>query len=360
MHTKMVSGGIEAMVCGLTNELAKNNDVTLCTIFEPSSNDIFLNRLSSDIKIETIGKKKCGFSIKEIFKIYGYLKTRNFEIVHIHGCFQYYILAILLLAKRIKFVYTIHSDASMENQKWDRRLLFIKKKCFRDKVVFPVTISKTSQQSFVDVYNCSNMLIFNGIIAPAKCDINKLKLYKLNEKTKLFIHPARISEAKNQLVLCAVFDRLIKEGYDIVLVIAGIIENEQIYQKMTQYFNNRIIYIGERDDVTDLMQFCDGFCLPSIWEGLPISLLEALATGCIPICSPVGGINDVVIDGFNGILSESSSETDYYESVKRFLAYRDCELSAIKRRAMENFSEFSISNTANRYLELYTNLVKEK
>ena len=97
MHTKMVSGGIEAMVCGLVNELVKENDVTLCTIFKPSSNDVFLNRLSSDITIETIGKKRYGFSIKEIFKIYHYIKTGNFDIVHIHGCFQYYFLAIFLL-----------------------------------------------------------------------------------------------------------------------------------------------------------------------------------------------------------------------------------------------------------------------
>lgn len=48
------------------------------------------------------------------------------------------------------------------------------------------------------------------------------------------------------------------------------------------------------------MAHCDAMCLPSIWEGLPVTLLEALSVGCIPICSNVGGIPDVIESGMNG------------------------------------------------------------
>ena len=223
--------------------------------------------------------------------------------------------------------------------------------------MFPITISKASQQSFMEVYNCDNKLIYNGIVQPLISEIDKTNKYKLNEKTKIFIHPGRISEAKNQIVLCSVFDRLIKEGYDVVLLIAGMREDELIYQKIKPYFNNRIIYLGERCDITDIMQFCDGFCLPSLWEGMPISLLAALATGCIPICSPVGGINDVIIDGFNGILSESPLELHYYESVRRFLEYSERDICLVKKRAKESFLAFNITTTAKKYFELYQSLI---
>ena len=42
------------------------------------------------------------------------------------------------------------------------------------------------------------------------------------------------------------------------------------------------------------MYLSDAFCLTSVYEGLPISLLEAISCGCVPVCTPVGGITEVV------------------------------------------------------------------
>lgn len=357
MHTKMVSGGIEAMVCGLVNELVKENSVTLCTIFEPGSDDIFLKRISSNVKKETIGKKHYGFSIREIFRIYRYIKTGNFDVVHVHGCFQYYILAILMLWHKTKFIYTVHSDAKMENQKWESRLFYLKKLCFRKRLVYPVTISKSSQQSFNEVYDTESTLIFNGTPKPLKCEIDKTIQYRLTADTKVFIHPGRICKAKNQIVLCSVFNQLIKDGKDVVLLIAGMMEDVEIFKEIKPYLNNRIIYLGERDDITDLMQYCDGFCLPSIWEGLPVTLLESFATGCIPICSPVGGIKDVINNKINGFISNSSSESDYYETMKCFLDCSLQDLSIMQKKCIESFTAFNISTTAKKYNNLYLGLI---
>ena len=192
MHTKMVSGGIESMVCSLVNELVKNHDVTLCTIFKPSIEDVFYNLLSPNVKKITLCKQKFGFSIKEIFGVYSVIKKGRYDIVHIHGCFQYYFLAILLLHKRVKFVYTIHSDAKMENQLWDTRLFALKKYYFKNRFIVPVTISRASQNSFVDLYDCGSSLIFNGTSTP-KID-NSIKLldqYRLTQNTKIFINDNR-------------------------------------------------------------------------------------------------------------------------------------------------------------------------
>ena len=46
IHPSMAGGGIEAMICGLVNEMAKVHDVTLCTIFEPKKEDVFEKKLS--------------------------------------------------------------------------------------------------------------------------------------------------------------------------------------------------------------------------------------------------------------------------------------------------------------------------
>ncbi len=357
----MVSGGIEAMVCGLVNELVKSNDVSLCTIFKPSLDDVFYNKLSSNVKKINLGKVNLGFSIKEIFKVFNVIRLGHYDIVHIHGLFQYYFLAILFLHKKVNFVYTIHSDAKMENQLWDKRLFAIKKYFFKNRFMTPVTISKSSKKSFTEVYNCDSFLILNGVSTPIINYQNRfVDQYRLTPITKVFLHPGRISLAKNQVVLCKVFDRLIKDGRDVLLLIAGNKEDKIIFDEMEPYISNRIVYLGEIRDIPDLMNQCDGFCLPSIWEGLPISLLEALYVGCVPICSPVGGIVDVLINDYNGFLSHSSDENDYYNSMISYLETPKETIKAIKNNAKKTFSSFEISASAKRYEELYINLLSMK
>lgn len=354
MHPSMGGGGIEAMICGLVNEMAKHHDVTLCTIYKPKKEDVFENKLSKAVHRVALGKSKPGFSVKEVFEVYRFIRNGHFDVVHIHGFFYYYALAVFLLHKRVRFVYTVHSDAIKENSVWDKRLIFLKKYAFKNHFMSPVTISKESKRSFTTLYNQDSTLIYNGIpeYTPNNAP-SKLKDYKLTDKTIIFVHPGRISEAKNQVVLVRAFDRLIKDGMDVMLFIAGQKQDMQIWLEIEPYLCKRIVYLDERSDVRELLHEADAFCLPSIWEGMPVTLLEALSVGCIPICAPVGGIPEVVKDGYNGFLSENSNEAAYYEALKEFLNCSDEKVNLIKQNCLKTFKKFRIAEVVNKYIELY-------
>lgn len=354
IHPSMAGGGIEAMICGLVNEMSKTNDVTLCTIFNVDKNNVFEQKISPLVHRQALGKEKLGFSVKEVFKIYQFIKDGCYDVVHIHGFFYYYALAVFLLHKKVRFVYTIHSDAAKENSPWDRRFLAIKQFAFKHKYVHPVTISKESKRSFTSFYGLDSTLIYNGI-SDYSCEFpkNKLNNYRLTDNTKLFLHPGRISEPKNQLVLVKVFDRLIKEKNDVVLLIAGSMQDMRIWSEIEPYLSERIVYIGERTDVRDLLAEADAFCLPSIWEGMPVTLLEAVSVGCIPICSPVGGIPEVITDGVNGFLSSDSSEEAYYKALKNYMSCSDPKIVQIKQKCIESFNKFRITEIVKKYIEVY-------
>ena len=353
IHTSLTSGGIEAMICGLANEMGKTEDVSVCSIFNPKEKDVFWNKLSPNVCKLSVGKLKPGFSITEIFKIYRLINREKFDVVNLHGFFYYYILTVFLLHRRVKFFYTVHSDAKMENGSWDKRLLPIKKLFFKIKWIYPITISEASKASFMNLYGTESELIYNGVSKPSILQDDLLNVYRISPKTKLFIHAGRISKEKNQLTLCKVFHTLINKGYDIVLIIAGSIQNNEIYKSMKPYLSNRIHHIGERNDIPQLMSNCDAMCLPSLWEGLPITLLEALSVGCIPICSNVGGIPNVITNGKNGFLSSSSSAQDYLATMEYFLSLKEEQLKTLKTDCIISFEKFDILNTANRYLNYY-------
>lgn len=353
-------GGAESMIIGLSNEMAKMNDVTVCSVFRPNFDSIYYTRISDKVNKINLGIEKAGFSVRNILKVYSYLKHADYDIIHLHGFFCYFALPIVLTHKRLKYVYTFHSDAYKEQGKWDMRIHWLKRLCLRKKWMMPVSISPQSKESFTRYYKLDSFLIENGIPRPTITDNQDIvSQFKITSNTKVFFHPGRISEPKNQVVLCKVFMHLIADGQDVVLLIAGTKQDERIFDEMRPYFSNRIVYLGERNDVSLILSQCDGFCLPSIWEGLPVTLLESLSVGCIPICSPVGGIVSVINDGINGFLSDSPSFDDYYSTMQRYLKIEEESLNVIKQKCKESFEPYDIKITANNYLNYFNKLINE-
>jgi len=66
--------------------------------------------------------------------------------------------------------------------------------------------------------------------------------------------------------------------------------------------NGQVKFLGFRDDVADLLSVCDLFVLPSLFEGLPVSVLEAMAAGKPVVATRIGGTDEAVEDGRTGIL----------------------------------------------------------
>ena len=81
--------------------------------------------------------------------------------------------------------------------------------------------------------------------------------------------------------------------------------------------------------------------------------MEALSVGCVPICSNVGGIPDVVESGINGFLSSSSSEEDYYNAMLEYFAKSEEEIQILKNTCNASLENYNIINTAKSYITLY-------
>ena len=155
------------------------------------------------------------------------------------------------------------------------------------------------------------------------------------------------------ITMAGLGSRFLKEGYDCCLLIAGSNDDKQIFSSLEPYFCNRIIYLGERDDAVDIMNSVDAMVLSSGWEGMPVTLVEALSVGCIPICSPVGGIPNVIEHGQNGLLSKSPSEEDYYQTMRSFLSLASESVVEMKEACICSFTPYDIAHTAASYLETY-------
>ncbi|WP_140487674.1 glycosyltransferase family 1 protein [Flavobacterium sp. GSA192] len=101
------------------------------------------------------------------------------------------------------------------------------------------------------------------------------------EQTKNFIHIGRFNVQKNHEFLIEVFHLLLQKNPQQQLFLVGEGElKSQIQKKVkTLGMEQKVIFLGSRNDVNDLLQAMDVFLFPSLFEGLPVSLVEAQASG---------------------------------------------------------------------------------
>jgi glycosyltransferase involved in cell wall biosynthesis len=112
------------------------------------------------------------------------------------------------------------------------------------------------------------------------------------------------------------------------------------------------------EDLKALYSVCDVFVLPSLEEGQPLVLLEAMASGKPLIGSKVGGISMQIRDGWNGFLVEPGNEKQLAEKI-RYLVDNEGGRIKMGRNSRKLAEEvFSWEKITERYLEVYEEVAK--
>ncbi len=163
----------------------------------------------------------------------------------------------------------------------------------------------------------------------------------------------RLCEVKNQRMLLRAVAPLL--GSDTWLVVVGDGPDRQSLERLADQLGigARIRWLGERRDVSSLLAAMDVFALSSYSEGLPLGVLEAMATGLPVVATAVGGLSAVVDDGQTGYLVASGNESAFQERLSRLLADRELAATFGRRGRARVCDEFSSTRVAREYLSLY-------
>lgn len=348
-------GGAERFVLDLTNELAKTDEVYLIIIRDESNgNDFFKSELSSKVFYKCLGFRR-GTKLTYLLEFFKLIREIKPDVVHSHLNTILYTLMPSIVFKKIKFFHTVHSDAAREVINFFSAR--IRKIFFRNNLIHPITISDESKASFRGFYGFDNStLIYNGRTFPNETSkFHSVKIEIASLKTGpdhlVFTHVARFAPPKNQEMLIRVFNRLLDENEPLVLLVIGSEFDLDEASHLVESANEGIHFLGPKTNVSDYLLLSDAFCLSSSHEGMPISLIEALACECVPICTPVGGIVDIIENNKNGFLSANTSDEAYYSAVKSFIKYKD----TIDRRLLRQLfdEKFSIKRCAEQYKGAY-------
>ncbi len=167
---------------------------------------------------------------------------------------------------------------------------------------------------------------------------------------------ARIDRLKGHNTLTEAAAKVRDRGIDFTVLIAGDGPERAKIEELAAERNlgpDRVKFLGFRNDVTDLLAASDLFLLPSLTEGMPLSVLEAMAQRLPVLCTPVGGIPELMDDGAQGTFFPVGDVDALTEAISRLAA------DPVLRRSMGEAGyqrvkeRFSFSEMARRYEDLY-------
>jgi len=354
-------GGAQVFCIQLCNELVKYPayDVTLVSMYRHDPHKhLPLSMLDKKIKFIELGKKP-GIDLNMFSRIYKTLKQILPDIVHTHLHAGYYCFyAYQRLNHSFKKIHTLHNLAKEDAPLHGRKMF---KYFFKRNIIHPVAISDEVFKSAEEEYGpCIQTLINNGSeevkASPAFEETRqKINTFKKNQDTKIFLNVARISRQKNQKLLLDCMCSLEQQQANVVALILGdyVANNKEIFDELMAIKPANVHFLGKATNVADHLLNADAFVLTSLFEGLPISLLEALSAGVTPVCTPVGGIKNIVKNDI-GFLSDDVSHESYLRALQSYLSTEPRKLEQLKKNGKELFQrEFSMQSCAAKYNKLY-------
>ena len=340
-------GGAEIMCENLSYGLKElGQDVVVVSLYDLDT-PITQRMKANNIKVVSLQKKK-GLDLSIIPKLRKLIKNEKPDVLHTHRYVTAYTVPAAL-GLNIRQIHTLHSVAQKENGYLGKKLnKFFFHKCG----VVPVALSEIVKDTVVNVYNISAEkipVVYNGI---PLSNYSQKSTYDLSSPIRV-LHIGRFTEAKNHNVLLQALRNVHEKNNDVVLTLVGDGELKIDIMNMIKDYNmeSYVHCLGTLDNVNRVLNDSDIFLLPSVYEGMPMTLIEAMATGMPIIASRVGGIPNMVKDHFDALLIEPEVD-ELVDAIFKLIKQPDTR-RYLGQNAIESSAKFSSLAMAKGYLSLY-------
>ena len=212
-------------------------------------------------------------------------------------------------------------------------------------------------------------LLYNPIDAelfsPAIGDNRKELLSQLGlpDDAIVLLNVARISPQKGQLYAVHAMTEILKSYPNAHLLLVGATTDPKWLEHIKNEISSlnvadRVHITGARTDVPDLLRASDVFLFPSLYEGLGIALIEAMAAGCASVATRTGPLAEVINDGVDGLLVAPRDPNALAQAVCELLANPD-RRSLIGKAARTSAERFQPQRSAEKLTAIYESVLAE-
>ena len=341
-------GGAQSIVASLAERFSKDNDVYILS----GGNGEAWQHLKGKVHLIKISEHRKSISFKDIFlalKLF-YLRIKyRPDIVQLNSSKMGAIGRIIFAPKSI--VYTLHGFDSVRKA-FPKFMPIEKSLSNRSTCIIGVSQYDVDAMREEEITNHLK-LIYNGAIDHTGDDLSHLESPEIVSEIKT------LKEKYTKIILC--ISRISKQKkFDLFIEIAN---------KLPQY---AFVWIGNKEKIENVplnifcmgeihsafvyLKYVDLFILPSNYEGLPVSLLEALSFSVPAVASAVGGVTEV-LDGSNGF-AVNNNLAEFVEKIQ-YILENDIRYKEISEKARQSYlKNFTIDKMFEQYSDIFNSVYK--
>jgi glycosyltransferase involved in cell wall biosynthesis len=347
-------GGMERLVSDLAIARTSGKTSILCL----NKLGTLGEQIEKDVDIEVLEIPKNLFLAT--WKVYKKFKILKPDIIHCHNLHAHFFGGICsILLPNTKVVLTKHGQHIPSSGYTSK----INKLTLQKSKIIGVSADITQlMQKWITKNNQPIEYIANGVSLTPYEDLKLKETAKkelgIKQSTFCVGMVARLSPPKDHLLLIEAMALLSEVYPDIKLVIAGDgpLRNKIETYITSNHYDHVVTMLGERKDIANILNALDVFALTSSSEGIPMTILEAMAASLPIIATNVGGIPQVVINEVTGLLVKNQDKNGLVEAIKRLFESPELQKRLGEEGHLFLKNNYSINQVATKYENAYLNL----
>ena len=355
-------GGTEHQVAEMSCRLPKSEfELTVCCLKREGP---FLNQVLQ-LGIEVVefspgGTLLAAHAARQILRLAGFIRRRDFQVVHTHDLWSNLMGVPAAALARAPMI--VCSRRDLGHLSWytpGREKIIAAIQWLSDRIVANSAAVREMILGGGGIARGKVVVLHNGVdyekFAAARGD-RRVLFPGVSAHRKLIAVVANMhSEVKGHCFLIDAAAIVCRARPDVLFVLMGDGELRQPFERRVadRGVQENFLFLGECDDVAERLHCCALFVLPSIAEGMPNALLEAMAAGLPAVATRVGGTGEIIEDGVSGALVEPSSAPALAEGILSVL--RNPEIAANLARAGQDRvrREFGFDSLMSKLAQLY-------
>lgn len=298
-----------------------------------------------------------------IIRLIKIMKSEKIQIVHTHTHKPNTTARIAAILARVSII--IANEHNVDEWKSPFQKLI---DCFLSRFTDRIIVVSEGVQKFCQstgILSCKFHLIYNGVeldkFGNKKFREAKRKELGIDANTCVIGTVGRIHPQKGHELLIEITEELLLEHKSLLFLIIGkgYLEKELTRKIKSLNLSEHFLLLGEREDIPELLSCMDIFVLPSLREGFPNVIMEAMASSLPVVATDVGGIREIIINNETGFIIPPANASELYEKLLKLIHDKDLR-DKMGNAGYERVKQFSIDKMARETEDLYQELIKEK
>lgn len=359
-------GGGESHLLSLVENLNKDEFEPIVLSFTDGP---MVTRLRQQgVDTEVIHTEK-PFDVSKWNKVKKFIQSQKIQLVHAHGTRANSNVFWAAGQLKLPLIYTIHGWSFHDDQKpLIRKIRVLGEQLLTSRADINISVSASNQHTGKRFFSGFESVVINNGIDQKKFDPTRSfadvrQQLNIPADCTLILFIARFIHQKQPLALINAFAKAVREMPSLRLLMIGDGDEKPAALELVQQLGiqSSVIFQSFRQDVPDVLAAADIFVLPSLWEGMPIGLLEAMAMGKAIIATKVDGTSEVLQHQYNGLLVEPGNVQEALPAALLQLA-GDPDL---RKRLSENAratigASYSAAAMTRQIEQLYKELLQRK